>query len=505
MEKRIGRSIVAATVLAVLVTLLVEGEGVSGFTLETAWQLLDLRVLGDDPVGATWYLHTQPPLHNLVIGLVAWAPLPLAGTLFVLYGLSLLATGLLLHDLLMRWRLRPVSAGVVTAIAVAQPSLAKTVHLVSYEVPVAMLVVGSLWAIQRHLDRPGLRRLLLVSTTLTLGVLTRSLLHPLWLVAVLTIVLIARPVPPRHVAAAVAIPLVLVGGWMAKNAALYDVPTTSSWLGFNVQRGVTGPMVRSDVEAAVADGTVSPLALRQPWDLPGRYAEWTTGCRPAHGHPSVTATMKNRRQETEIANFNFECYLPAYEQAQADALALIRRSPRRYAATRVHSLMMTFQQVDSGWRMEQYWLDGLYAPFLLEVGYTTDMRDWNLPLLPGRDSHPVESSLTLMACTLVVLTRSGMAAARLARRGWRSRDGWPAAEIVWIVAGWTVVVVLFGSSLVELGENGRFRAALDPLLVALPAAALLQRLPGTRQHRVEARLAADHADDERVAHTEHGV
>ncbi|HEX6568866.1 MAG TPA: hypothetical protein VF015_06870 [Acidimicrobiales bacterium] len=501
----IGRALVTVAVLAVLATVLAEGDGVSGLSLQTAWQLLDLRALGDNPVEATWYLHTQPPLHNLLIGLVAWSPLPLAGTLFVLYGLSLLVTGLALLALLVRWGVGPVGAGAVSAVALMHPSLAKTIHLVSYEVPMAMLVVGALWAVQRYLDDPRLRWLLLVSTTLTLGVLTRSLLHPLWLVAVLALVLVARPVPPRHVAAAAAIPLVLVGGWIVKNEVLFDTATTSSWLGFNMQRGVTGPMARGDVEAAVDDGTVSPAALRQPWELPDRYPETTQRCRATHDHATVAATVKNPGQASEIANFNYECYLPAYDQAQRDALALIRRSPRRYLSTRVPSLMMTYRQVDSGWEMKQYWLDAAYEPFLAEVRYTADMRDWNLPILPGRDSYPIEASLTLMAFTLVIVARAGVAAVRLARRGRRARDAWPAAEVVWIVAGWTVVVVLFGSSLVEFGENGRFRAALDPLLIALPVAALFQCLRGTLQHRVEGRLAAAHVDHQRVPHAEHGV
>jgi hypothetical protein len=107
------------------------------------------------------------------------------------------------------------------------------------------------------------------------------------------------------------------------------------------------------------------------------------------------------------------------------------------------------------------------------------MRDWNLPLLPV-DELPIRSSLTLAACTLVVVGRSALAAVRLARRGWRARHRWPAEEVVWIVAGWTVLVVVLGSSLVEFGENSRFRATVDPLLIALPLAALIRLVRARR-------------------------
>ena len=80
-----------------------------GIELASSWQLLDLDVLEHDPLRGVWFLHTQPPLQNLVIGLVAWSPLPLAGTVFVLYAGCLVVLGLLVHDLLIRWVCRTSS------------------------------------------------------------------------------------------------------------------------------------------------------------------------------------------------------------------------------------------------------------------------------------------------------------------------------------------------------------------------------------------------------------
>ena len=63
--------------------------------------------------------------------------------------------------------------------------------------------------------------------------LTRSLYHPIWLVVVVgaTLVVARRHLDRRQVAAAIAVPLVLIGGWMLKNQALYGRPTLSSWVG----------------------------------------------------------------------------------------------------------------------------------------------------------------------------------------------------------------------------------------------------------------------------------
>jgi hypothetical protein len=474
----IGRGVVAAAVLGALGTVLAAGRGVSGAQLDSSWQVIDLEVLADDPLGSLWYLHIQPPVHNLVVGTVmAWSPFPPMGTLFALYGLSLLVTGLLLHDLLVRWGVQPVAGGVVVGFAMVNPSLLSTIHIASYEVPVACLLVTLLWLAQRHLERPGPRWLLPIALTLTVAALTRSLLHPVWVLAVLGLLGLVRPVDRRQVAAALAVPLVLIGGWMVKNEVVFGTPTLTSWLGFNMQRGVTASMERDEVADAVADGRVSPIVLEYPWLPLDAYPEWTGPCDPAHDHPAAAAELKEPFEGvTGALNYNNECFLPAYRQAQRDATALIRDDPGRYLAKRVPPLLMSYQTFPvrgGGAGGAPTWVDRVYEPLLAIRTVHVDMSDWNLPLLvPELETLTIEVSLTMAALSLVVVARGAVAVVRLVRRGWRARHGWPAEEVVWLLVTATALLVVVGGDLVEFGENGRFRTMLDPLLVALPLASL---------------------------------
>jgi hypothetical protein len=476
----IGRAVVALAVVAALVTLLAQGRGISGAQLASSWQVVDLKVLSDDPIGSVWYLHIQPPVHNVVVGAVmAWSPFPEMGTLFAFYAASLLITGLLLHDLLVRWGVQPVVGGVVVGFAMINPSLLSTIRIASYEVPVACMLVTLLWLAQRHLDDPRARWLVAVATVLTIAALTRSLLHPVWVVAVLGLLWLVRPVDRRQVAASLAVPLVLIGGWMVKNEVVFGTPTLTSWLGFNMQRGVTASMDRDEVQARVADGTVSPIVLEYPWLSLDAYAAWTEPCDPAHDHPAVDTELKEPFEGVDRAlNYNHECFLPAYQQAQHDAVALIRDDPGRYLAKRAPSLLMSYQTfavrggVAGG---EPTWMDRVYEPLLAIRTVHVDMSDWNLPLLvPELETLTIKVSLTLVALSLAVLARAVVAVVRLVRRGWRDRRDWPAEEIVWLLVAATVLLVIVGGDLVEFGENGRFRTMLDPLLVALPLAWLAQ-------------------------------
>ena len=118
-----ARLVLLAIVGVVVVEVLRIGAGVSGAELASSWQLLDVAVLEDDPLRGVWYLHTQPPLFNLVVGLLAWSPLPLAGALLALDVCALLVVAFGLQDLLVRWGVPVVGATIAAAVAVANPSL----------------------------------------------------------------------------------------------------------------------------------------------------------------------------------------------------------------------------------------------------------------------------------------------------------------------------------------------------------------------------------------------
>ena len=481
----IGRLIVLASVATGAITLVATGNGVDRPALDTAWQIIDPEVLADDPLGSVWYLHTQPPIYNLVVGIIAWLDLPPAGALYVMFVASLIGTGLLLHGLLVRWGVGPVIAGLIVALALLNPSLLSTITIASYEVPVALLLVASLWAMQRYLDTPGTGWLLATSALLTLTALTRSLFNPPWVAVVLVLMLIARPVSRRQVLATAAIPIVLVGGWMLKNEVLFGTPTTSSWLGFNMQRGIVAPlhadMVRDDTRA----GEVSGLALEYPWGGIEQYEAWLDGCEPAHDHPAVSEPAKPDYRGLPVANFNYECYLPLYEQAQDDAVTLARRHPGRYLHDRAAALAMSYRFAEIG--TQDTWLDTAYEKLLWPVDVRVGMSDWNLPLFIGVDESgmPLSISITLIGLSVFVGVRGLVAVWRLARIGWRRRSDWPGYELVWLVVSMTTAVIILGGDLIEFGENGRFRSTLDPLLVAMPLASLAL----VAQHRRQGRAA----------------
>jgi hypothetical protein len=468
-----GRAIVLVAVAAVAVTLNADGGALTRSQVADTWQLLDIEVLGDDPLGSVWYLHTQPPGYNLLVAVVAWLPLPIMGGLYALDIAALAATGLLLAGILVRTGVGPIAAGAVSTVAILSPSLLSTIRLASYEVLAALLLVAAVAAAQRYLDEARTAWLIAAALALTAAGLTRSLIHPVWILAALGLLVAARRPSPRVAAAAFAVPVLLVGGWMLKNQVVFGTATTSSWLGFNLQRGIVGPMDAELVRDDVAAGEVTDLALVPPWGEADEYEAWMGDCSP-HDHAVTAEPAKSQRGFT-TTNFNYECYLPVYAEARDNAVTLVRRHPGEYLSDRGTALLLSFTWSTTRAGGETTWLDTVYDPLMLGIGHDVSLRGWNLPLFAGGGDLPITVSLTLAGLGAFVLGRGVLSAVRLVRRGWAGRagpDGWPTYEVLWLLVSGTVVLVVLGGNLVEMGENTRFRAMIDPLLIGFPLGAL---------------------------------
>jgi hypothetical protein len=227
------------------------------------------------------------------------------------------------------------------------------------------------------------------------------------------------------------------------------------------------------VRADEAAGRVSDLARVAPWGPAEDYRPWSGTCDP-HDHPATRDPEKGQSGFT-TTNFNHECYLPVYDEARANALTLVRRHPMAYLSDRGTALRLSFVPSTTRSSGRTTWLDAVYGPLLLSVDHEVSQEGWNVPLFAGGEPIPVTVSLTLAGLCAFVLGRGVVAAVRLVRRGWSERagpDGWPTGEVVWLLVAGTVAMVVLGGDLVEIGENTRFRAMVDPLLIACPLGAL---------------------------------
>jgi len=465
------------------------GEKFSTFYLGIAWQLVPYEILRADPIRSVWYLHIQPPLWNLAIGVIGrWSPLPDAISLQLLQATFGVLAAALLAVVLRRLSCRPWLALTLALLATLNPEFMRNAFEPTYEMPVAFLLVALVWALTW--DRPGreFRSLMGVASFATLVILTRSLYHPVWALAIVALVAWAYrdALPWKRIGVAFLVPLVLAGGWMLKNEVMFGRATMSSWFGMNLQRGVIPVLPLAEKQQMFDEGKISGVAMIGPFGNYDLYRPVMPPCTPEHTHPALTKELRDN--PVVIPNLNYECFLPVYDQAGKDAIAVIKAYPGVWLKGREWSARVWFatnQGPDSSpsWPYRQ--LSKVYRAIRLDVPGKLSTTDWGTPIY-GPLSVDTRFSLTMVNLTLFAFAYGHLSAWSIVRRRRDAafRGGNRTRTLVLAVVGatalWTFVIGVVG----ELGEQARFRTMTDPLVLAIGIAEVLRWLAPKLPHRV---------------------
>jgi hypothetical protein len=442
------------------------GQRFSTQFLDIAWQLVPTETLRSDPLGSVWYLHIQPPIWNLIVGgVLAWSPLPDAISLqLVQFGFGVLSVALL-ASLLGRLFGRPVVGVVVATLAMLDPQVLAGAFSPTYELATTCGLIAVLWLVVVHPRSPGFT-LISIAAVGTAVVLTRTVFHPAWLALLLASSwwIVRRSVDRRALAVAVAIPVVLIGGWMVKNEAIFDRATLSSWFGMNLQRAVVPVATDDQLTTWAAEGGISELTAAYPSGFSSfsNYEPYVGECTPQHSHPA-TAEVTRPSPDT-LPNFNAECYLPIFDIAGDDAWWVITNHFSLYLEGRWWAVRAWVMEAPPPLLETSRIYDALRPIYRIgQLGMPLDLPSIRLGALPfGAFDVPQHLSLLQGLATLLVICAGVRAAWRRLRR--HSSSPWIHVEVVaGLIVGWNLVVgVLF-----ELGEQFRFRATTDPITMSI--------------------------------------
>ena len=478
----------AVTVWSVVYVLLVAtGVGFDTGYLNYGWQLIPWDVLTNDPWRSLWYLHVQPPGWNFFLGVPSWiSPWSDRATVQALMLVVGLVVVMLAARLAERLGLGRRMAIGVSLLATLHPEVLKGAFEPNYELAVAALLLAVCLAVAR-LDRDAdfPRAFVVLSIVLVVLVMTRSLYHPI-LVAVILVPLGLwgrRVLTRRALTVAVLVPLVVVGGWMVKNQALFGHANLSSWFGMNLQRAVIPVLDLDDLEEMYANGDVSDIAMIGPFGRYSLYESVVEPCEPSRSHRSLSEPM--RTTDPVSPNFNYECFLPLFDRAGQDAWAVIRQHPEVWLEGRLWSLRTTFAVADRPGQSSSIVmraLDDAYSIARVDYRGVLSTEGWGTPIY-GRLVAPTDFGLVLVPMYAAL----AMAGAVVGLRGWRRRAMGAGDWAIAVAAALAVFTVVVGA-VAELGEQSRFRTAVDPLatvVVGVVVARLVHRVRRRRQSQAE--------------------
>jgi hypothetical protein len=438
-------------------------------TLGILYQYLDPAILRDDLGRGLYYLHAQPPLFNLKLGvLLKLFPRSFPSAFSILMGAAALALLLAMAWLMRRLGASDRVAGGFVLLFALSPNFLVYRNWLFYTLPVALMLVGAAVALVLYLER-GRRVALAGFAALTGAVMmTRALFHPFWLLLVLGAVapFVSRT-HWRRLAIASSAPLLAIGLLFLKNHALVGSFNGSTWLGLSLSK--RWPLSQEEVKVLKDSGVIPPHWHRRPFQEPEELAAY--GFFEDHGpsvHPALDAPYKSNGEP----NFNHRDYVEISNALLEGSLRLIRRYPGEYLERTMTALLLFLQPGPNS------------VHFLVEYDFERVHRYRNFLTRYIFLGDPVERPIRMLDPSpnllLVIFPTLLGVGAWNALRGPSEHGALHTYMLVTVL--WMTAV----ANLVEIGENDRMRWEIEPFLAIWAACAVTSVLRFGRSWRLRA-------------------
>ncbi|EFO80321.1 hypothetical protein OSCT_1823 [Oscillochloris trichoides DG-6] len=445
------------------------GVRYDGTSLDGFWQYISPSLLKTDFLRSLFYMHSQPPLFNLFLGLVVNL---FPGSEVIVFHVVFIAISLVLalalNALMERLGMRRQMSLLLTILFVVSPTAILYENWLMYNYPVTSVLCVAAVFLHRFLSDWNLRDGLVFFGALAIACGTISTFHLLWLVMFVIMLLWTCRHAWKKVLIACSLPLLLVGALYGKNLVLYGSPTSSTWFGMSLWRVVANGLSTDEINAAITAGRLSPTARIMPFQQLSTYRGVVSSAPPT-GIPILDA--KN--------SYHHLAYVGISKQYLIDSITILRTNPTLYIPGIKQSWYFFFTpSSDQPWfyantnRAKLGYLDRAYNLVLLgQMDYPTSPIVFNLP------NEAFQGRLLMVWYGIALLYGLGVTAPTILLRFPRSRPFAITVAFLWL----NVVYVSLVGTLFEVGENSRFRLMIDPFLLVLVGLAFTEVLRRIRR------------------------
>ncbi|MBN1450978.1 MAG: hypothetical protein JW963_08190 [Anaerolineales bacterium] len=438
-------------------------------TINRTWHFIDIYLLKNDLWRSVFYLHTQPPLMNLLTGIgLQLFPATYAGIFHVFFLIGGFLLTLAIYFLGIRLYLPKYLSAVLAAWFALSPATVVFENYFFYSYPTTILLTLSAVFLARFLDKKRAVDGLLFSMMLAANALTWSLFHLVWLLGCFGIITFLLK-GYRRKALWLVPAFLLVFAWYAKNGILYNSFTASTWAGHNVFKTVTVRIPGEVRKRWVKEGMVSEMALIAPYRSPDVYLQFFPDT-PVTGIP----LLDDINMSNGYRNQHHLSYVYADERFLKDSVRIIIHAPRYYLTTIPYSIYIFLHSasdyehtlnirgaIDS---LDTWWNRLFYGQWQKDESsferlhtFSPDHLGWGLAL----------GFLIVVTVTPVYLWLR------------RSNIHSPDSGLV-LFMFWNILFVSATGILLDLGENNRTRFGIDPFLLLLGVFFMLKVIRATR-------------------------
>lgn len=303
-------------------------------TLIEVMHYLDPALLRERLLESLWYLHIQPPLMNLFVGLVLKvtpASAELFQAVFLALGFGLYVS---VDALQRRLGVSPRIALATSTVFMASPSFLLWEHILLYTMPCAALLAMATYALLRGLETARPRALHAFFWLLATLCGVRTMFHLGYLLLVWGGVGAALRGRRRAVLLAGLLPVLLVVAMYAKNAAVFGQFTVSTFAPKNLWIMTVGNMNGAEKVRWVEEGKLSRLSLINRWESMEAYPAEYQAVPPGFADvPAAAAVHKS----TGAVNYNHYGLIAVAQVYGADARYALLHAPWSYAVAVLQS------------------------------------------------------------------------------------------------------------------------------------------------------------------------
>ena len=452
------------------------GIGFDAGTLTRNWQFIDIYLLKHDLWRSIFYLHTQPPLMNLLTGITLQLfPETYESIFRVFFLLCGFVLMLSIYFLGNKLGLPTYLSFLLAAWFSVSPATVLYENRFIYAYPTLVLLVVATVFFGRIVEHKRVVDILAFSLSLAVMALTWGLFHLVWILGCFGIVFYLLK-GERRKALWLLPAFLLVFGWYAKNGILYGSFTSSSWAGLNLFKVVTIKMPGEVREQWIKEGKISELALVPPYRSPEVYLKYFPDT-PITGIP----LLDEYEDSTGYRNQHHYSYVFAGKGYLKDSIRMIIIAPQYYLSTLPHSLYIFLHSasdykhlqgrdaisgLDTLWNRIFYgqWQKG-ETPEEMIRAFSLDHVAWWLT---------IGFFLALIGAPVYL---------------WRQKDRPHSLEYGLVLFMFLNIAFISAAGIMlDIGENNRTRLGIDPLIMLL-SVLFIRKLFFATRHKREASLS----------------
>lgn len=466
-------------------------------------QSVDPVLLRQRLAESIFYLHSQPPLFNLYLGVILKLfPEHYVTAFQVSYAAVGYILGLGLYELMRCFSVRRGIAVALTCYFLVNPAVILLENWLLYSHFVICLMCWTAVFLFRYLRSGRAVDGASLFTGMAVLVMTRGIFHLCWFGIFWLAVLIVRKGARRQVILVSILPLLLVFALYFKNLIVFGSFTTSrAWMAYNLiemtSKNVPVPLIRR----YCLDREISPLACGQV--LAGHQDEYRAMLRDWNRELDVTPTGiaildQVNKPTGKGESWHSARYLRIADYFLRDALTFLRLYPQGYGRTlkRAYAIMFYPAPTDLTFynraHLESYenWYNIMFAYQNRLAGgrlYQDRLRKWH-----DFDTMPRDLlSVNLYAAVIVFYLGLFVYGGVLLLRGWRSPERHPAYLVTLSFLLFNIVYIPVVCNFFAWIGSNRYRFLTEPYNLVIVGILLTSIVDRSRRLRMASESGRD--------------